>query len=56
MATAMGKVLADFAIGVPVADLDFPVTPLHRLPFHQFHRLGVTAKVAKYKLMDRLGL
>jgi glycine/D-amino acid oxidase-like deaminating enzyme len=56
MATAMGKVLADWAIGVPKEDLDFPVSKLRGIPFHNLHRFGVEATVARYKLMDKLGL
>jgi len=56
MATAMGKVLADWALGTPHADLDFPVTPLRKIPFHPFYPLGVEARVTYYKLLDRLGL
>ncbi|MEL6794450.1 MAG: FAD-binding oxidoreductase, partial [Pseudomonadota bacterium] len=56
MATAMGKVMADWALGTLEADLDYPVTPLREMPFHRFHRLGVKLTVARMKLMDRLGL
>lgn len=54
MATAMGKVLADWAIGVPASELDFVVTPLRRIPFHGLHRLGVAATLARYKLMEKI--
>ena len=54
MATAMGKVLADWAIGVPAGELDFVVTPLRRIPFHGLHRLGVAATLARYKLMEKI--
>jgi glycine/D-amino acid oxidase-like deaminating enzyme len=56
MATAMGKVLADWALGTPHADLDFPMTPLRKIPFHPFYPLGVEARATYYKLLDRLGL
>ncbi|MEL7466684.1 MAG: FAD-binding oxidoreductase [Pseudomonadota bacterium] len=56
MATAMGKVMADWALGRPDAELDYPVTPLRPMPFHRFHRLGVNLTVARMRLMDRLGL
>jgi len=56
MATAMGKVLADWALGTPHADLDFPVTPLRKIPFHPLYPLGVEARVTYYKLLDRLEL
>ena len=56
MATAMGKVLAAWAVGRPHADLDFPVTRLRKIPFHPFYPLGVEARVAYYRLCDGLGL
>ena len=55
MATAMGKVLAAWAVGRPHADLDFPVTRLRKIPFHPFYPLGVEARVAYYRLCDGLG-
>ena len=56
LATAMGKVLADWASGMPSRDLVFPVSALRKRPFHSLHRLGVEATVARYKLMDNMGL
>ena len=56
MATAMGKVLGDWASGVPNSDLDFPVSNLRKIPFHGLHRLVVEATIARYKFMDRVGL
>ena len=56
MATAMGKVLGDWASGVPNSDLDFPVSNLRKIPFHRLHRLVVEATVARYNFMDRVGL
>ena len=56
MATAMGKVLAQWAAGRPPAELDFPVTPPRSIPFHGFSRIGVQAAMTKMKLLDRLGL
>jgi len=56
MATAMGKVMADWAMGVPEPDLDFPVTSPRPIPLHGLRRAGVAATVAGYRLLDRLGL
>ena len=56
MATAMGRVMADWALGRPEPELDFPVTPLRPIPLHGLRRLGVAANVARYRLLDRLGL
>lgn len=55
MATAMGRLLSDWAQGRPEADLDFPVTDVRAIPLHRFHRLGVAARVAQAQVMDRLG-
>lgn len=54
MGSVMGQVLADYALGTPEDDLAFPVTTPKRYPFHRFHRLGVTAAVKWYGLLDRL--
>jgi glycine/D-amino acid oxidase-like deaminating enzyme len=56
MATAMGKVMGDWASRVPNSDLDFPVSNLRKIPFHGLHRLVVEATIARYKFMDRVGL
>jgi glycine/D-amino acid oxidase-like deaminating enzyme len=56
MATAMGKVLADWAAGMPEAALDFPVTQPRPIPFHFLRKPAVGAAVAWYRLCDRLGV
>ncbi len=56
MATVMGKVLADWASGVPDDALDFPVTKVRPIPFHQFRNLGLGPTVAALRLLDRVGL
>ena len=56
MATAMGKVLADWASGRPHGELDFPVTPLRKIPFHPLYPFGVETKVAYYRFLDGVGL
>lgn len=55
MATAMGKVMANSAMGVPDEDLDFPISPVKPIPFHGLYKLAVGATVARYKLLDGLG-
>ncbi|MGI3184742.1 NAD(P)/FAD-dependent oxidoreductase [Nioella aestuarii] len=55
-ATAMGKLMAEWAAGRPEAELDFPVTDPRPIPFHRLRRLGVAATVAKYRMLDALGL
>ena len=56
MATAMGKVLADWASGTPEEALDFPVTEPRPIPFHFLRRPAVAATVSWYRLRDRLGV
>mgnify|MGYP003317991139 FL=1 len=56
MSTAMGKVMAEWAMNVPEDELAFPLTLPRPIPFHQFSKLGVRATVAKYKLLDLLGI
>lgn len=56
MASVMGKVLADWALGRPEAELDFPVTPARPIPFHRFRRAGLGATVAAFGVLDRLGI
>ena len=54
MGSVMGQVRADYVLGTPEHDLAFPVTTPKRYPFHRFQRLGVTAAVKWYGLLDRL--
>lgn len=56
MATAMGKVLADWAQDRPEAELDFAVTPARPIPLHRFRRAGLGATAAALGVLDRLGL
>lgn len=56
MATAMGRVMSDWATGVPAAALEFPMTAVRPIPFHRFRRLGVRATTAGYRLLDQLGI
>jgi glycine/D-amino acid oxidase-like deaminating enzyme len=56
MATAMGRVLADWASGTPEQQLDFPVTDPKPIPFHFLRKSAVNATVGWYRLRDRLGV
>jgi hypothetical protein len=51
----MGAQLAAAAAGEPLEALALPVTPVPRLPFHRFWRLGVAAGVTYGRIRDRLG-
>jgi len=55
MATRMGKVLADRALGMAAKDLDFPVTRLRPIPLHRFSRLGAQATVQYLRFRDWRG-
>ncbi len=56
MGTAMGKLLAEWSLGKPDQELDFPVTAPRPIPFRRLHRFGTMATVFKYKVLDSLGL
>lgn len=55
MASAMGKVLADWATGTPESALDYPVTRPRPIPFYFMRKPAVIATVAWSRLQDRLG-
>ena len=48
MATVMGKLLADRALGAPPSDLGWPITPIAPIPFHAL-RLPAMALVVHWK-------
>jgi glycine/D-amino acid oxidase-like deaminating enzyme len=54
MATLMGRLLAQRALGAAAADLGFPVTPLRTVPLHVFSGLGVRATIQYLRLADAL--
>ena len=54
MATLMGQVLAERALGMEAEALKFPVTPLRPIRLHRFSRLGARATIAYLRLRDRL--
>jgi glycine/D-amino acid oxidase-like deaminating enzyme len=53
--TAMGGELARLA-REPSYDPVLPITPIVPIRFHRFKALGVTATIAAYRLLDRLGI
>jgi glycine/D-amino acid oxidase-like deaminating enzyme len=57
MATVTGHVLAHWA-STPAAELDFPVTKAHPVPFQRFRSLGLGlgVVVAAYRALDQIGL
>ena len=56
IATAMGRVLANWANGAHADDLDFPVTALQPLPFAFAREVAVEAEILRLRLLDRLGI
>ena len=52
MATVMGKLLADRALGVSPAALGWPVTPIAPIPLHAW-RLPVMALVVHWKRFQK---
>ncbi len=55
VASAMGKVLADWATDMPADALDYPMTSPRPIPFHFMRKPAVIATVAWSRLQDRLG-
>lgn len=54
MGTAFGKVMADWACGVPEPDLDFPITRPRPIPFYFMRKPAVVATVTWARFRDAL--
>lgn len=54
MATVMGGMLAQRALGALPAELDFPITVVAPIALHRFSRLGVRLAVQGYRTLDGL--
>ena len=54
MATVMGRILANWALGVPAPELPFPVTPLKPIPMHRFNQFGARMAIQGLRAMDGL--
>jgi glycine/D-amino acid oxidase-like deaminating enzyme len=54
MATVMGRILADWALGAPASELAFPVTPLAPIPMHRFNQIGARVAIQGLRAMDGL--
>ncbi|HEY0767550.1 MAG TPA: FAD-binding oxidoreductase [Steroidobacteraceae bacterium] len=54
MATVMGRVLAQRALGSCAAELGFPVTPLRPMPLHALSGIGARATIQYLRLADAL--
>jgi glycine/D-amino acid oxidase-like deaminating enzyme len=55
LSSAMGAELASVLAGAAPSSFPLPVTPVRTMPLHRFWRLGVNARVAYGRLLDRLG-
>lgn len=55
MGTSLGRVLAQAVRGCDVAQLEFPVTPVSRLPLYPARQLGAALAISWYRLRDSLG-
>ena len=55
MGTALGRVLAQAVRGSDVAQLDFPLTPVSRLPLYPARQLGAALAISWYRMRDSLG-
>lgn len=53
--TALGRVLRDAICDVPVEMLDFPVTPISRMPGYPARQFGAALAINWYRLRDALG-
>ena len=54
MATVMGQLLARRALGAPVMELGFPVTPLAPIPLHALSGIGARAMIGYLRLAGSL--
>jgi glycine/D-amino acid oxidase-like deaminating enzyme len=55
LSSMMGAELASVLSGAPPDSFPLPVTPIRTMPLHRFWRLGVNARVAYGRFLDRLG-
>ena len=55
MASVMGRLLARRALGVPVAELGFPVSPVLPMPLHQLSGVGARATIQYLRLREGMG-
>ncbi len=54
MSHAMGKVLADRALGMAAEDLPFPVSPPDAMPFRRIQAFGASTAIAAMRVMDQI--
>jgi glycine/D-amino acid oxidase-like deaminating enzyme len=54
MATVMGRILANWAIGASAAELGFPVTPHAPIPMHRVNQIGARVAIQGLRALDGL--
>jgi len=54
MATVMGRILAQWALGTPSSELSFPVTSLAPIPLHRFNQMGARLAIQGLRAVDGL--
>jgi glycine/D-amino acid oxidase-like deaminating enzyme len=54
MATVMGRILAQWALGAPATELGFPVTSLAPIPLHRFNQIGARLAIQGLRALDGL--
>ncbi|SAL66183.1 NAD(P)/FAD-dependent oxidoreductase [Caballeronia humi] len=55
MGTVLGRVLGEAVRGMPAAALDYPVTPVTRLPLYPVRQISAMAALQWYRLRDAMG-
>jgi sarcosine oxidase len=55
MGTVLGRVLSEAVRGMPAAALDYPVTPVTRLPLYPVRQVSAMAALQWYRLRDAMG-
>jgi glycine/D-amino acid oxidase-like deaminating enzyme len=56
LAVCLGETLAALAEGTHADAVDYPVTPLQRVPLHPLRQPAAAAAITYYRVKDRLGL
>ena len=56
MATAMGRVMAHWAMGAKASELDYPMSPVKPLPLAFARQWMVEAEILRLRFLDRLGV
>ncbi|MEP7207311.1 MAG: FAD-binding oxidoreductase [Casimicrobiaceae bacterium] len=55
LAVGLGEAMAQLALGVDANQIDYPVTPLRRVPAYPLRQPMAAAAITYYRIKDRLG-